>query len=92
MAYSNTISQTAFITSDVIDEAYRLCGLTAQQITSEMQDTAQKQLYLHLSPTAPRHLVGRRHKGHPRNGPVGQNSKLRPPVPCNADPQDTPWL
>ena len=48
MAYSNTISQTAFITSDVIDEAYRLCGLTAQQITSEMQDTAQKQLYLHL--------------------------------------------
>ena len=49
MAYSNTISQTAFITSDVIDEAYRLCGLTAQQITSEMQDTAQKQLYLHLS-------------------------------------------
>ena len=49
MAYSDTISQTQFITNDVIDEAFRLCGMAMQQITSEMQDTAQKQLYLHLS-------------------------------------------
>ena len=49
MAYSDTISMTSFITNDVIDEAFRLCGMNMQQITSEMQDTAQKQLYLHLS-------------------------------------------
>lgn len=49
MATTGTISQTAFDTNAVIDEAFRLCGVAAQRITPEMQDIAAKQLYLQLS-------------------------------------------
>jgi hypothetical protein len=49
MATSGTISTTAFDTNEVIDEAFGLCGLAAQQITPEMQIIAQRQLYLSLS-------------------------------------------
>lgn len=49
MTTTGTISQTSFDTNDVIDEAFRLCGVAAQRITPEMQDIAKKQLYLQLS-------------------------------------------
>ena len=49
MATSGTVSTTQFTTRQVIDHAYRRCRLGAQQITSEMIDVANDQLYLVLS-------------------------------------------
>ena len=49
MATSGTVSTTQFTTRQVIDHAYRRCRLGAQQITSEMIDIANDQLYLILS-------------------------------------------
>ena len=52
MAYSGTISQTVFDTRKVIDNAFRRCKLTAQQIAGEYIDIANDQLYLMLSDLA----------------------------------------
>jgi hypothetical protein len=52
MAFSNTVSQTTFNTGRVIDNAFRRCKLTAEQITSEYVDIANDQLYLFLSDLA----------------------------------------
>lgn len=49
MAYSGTISQTAFDTRQVIDRAFGRCRLTPQRITGEMIARAQDNLYLLLS-------------------------------------------
>ncbi len=54
MATSGTVSTTQFTTRQVIDHAYRRCRLGAQQITSEMIDIANDQLYLVLSNLANR--------------------------------------
>ena len=54
MATSGTVSTTQFTTRQVIDHAYRRCRLGAQQITSEMIDVANDQLYLILSNLANR--------------------------------------
>jgi len=54
MATSGTVSTTQFTTRQVIDHAYRRCRLGAQQITSEMIDVANDQLYLVLSNLANR--------------------------------------
>ena len=54
MAVSGTVSTTKFTTRQVIDHAYRRCRLGAQQITSEMIDIANDQLYLLLSNLANR--------------------------------------
>ena len=54
MATSGTVSTTQFTTRQVIDHAYRRCRLGAQQITSEMIDIANDQLYLILSNLANR--------------------------------------
>lgn len=52
MAFSGTISQTAFITQKVIDNAARRCRLRPEQITSEYLDVANDTLYLLLSALA----------------------------------------
>jgi hypothetical protein len=52
MAFSNTVSKTVFNTGRVIDNAFRRCKLTAEQITSEYVDIANDQLYLFLSDLA----------------------------------------
>lgn len=52
MAYSGTISQTTYLTQQVIDSAFRRCRLKAQQITSEYIEIANQQLYLLLSALA----------------------------------------
>ena len=49
MAYSGTISQTVFNTGRVIDNAFRRCKLTAEQISGEYIEIANDQLYLFLS-------------------------------------------
>jgi hypothetical protein len=49
MAVSGTVSTTTFNTRKVIDTAFRMCRLMAQNITSEMQDYARDALYLRLS-------------------------------------------
>jgi hypothetical protein len=49
MAVSGTVSATTFNTRKVIDTAFRMCRLMAQNITSEMQDYARDALYLRLS-------------------------------------------
>ena len=54
MATSGTVSTTQFTTRQVIDHAFRRCRLGAQQITSEMIDVANDQLYLLLSNLANR--------------------------------------
>jgi hypothetical protein len=54
MATSGTVSTTNFTTRQVIDHAFRRCRLGAQQITSEMIDVANDQLYLILSNLANR--------------------------------------
>ena len=54
MATSGTVSTTQFTTRQVIDHAYRRCRLGAQQITSEMIDIANDQLYLILANLANR--------------------------------------
>jgi hypothetical protein len=54
MATSGTVSTTQFTTRQVIDHAFRRCRLGAQQITSEMIDVANDQLYLILSNLANR--------------------------------------
>lgn len=51
-AYSGTVSLTRFNTRRVIDNAFRLCRLNAQQISAEMQDYAKDALYLQLSELA----------------------------------------
>jgi hypothetical protein len=52
MAYSNTVSQTAFTTQRVIDNAVRRCRVPAEQITSEVISIANDMLYLILSDLA----------------------------------------
>jgi hypothetical protein len=52
MAFSGTVSQTVFNTGRVIDNAFRRCKMTAEQITSEHIDIAKDQLYLFLSDLA----------------------------------------
>lgn len=52
MAYSGTVSQTVFTTRKVIDHALRRCRVPAEQITSEMIDIANDQLFLLLSDLA----------------------------------------
>jgi hypothetical protein len=52
MAFSNTVSKTVFNTGRVIDNSFRRCKLTAEQITSEYVDIANDQLYLFLSDLA----------------------------------------
>jgi hypothetical protein len=52
MAVSGTISTTVFNTRRVIDQSFRRCRLSAQQITPEMQDYAMDALYLTLSEIA----------------------------------------
>jgi hypothetical protein len=52
MAYSNTVSQTAFTTQRVIDNAVRRCRIPAEQITAEIISIANDQLYLLLSDLA----------------------------------------
>jgi hypothetical protein len=52
MAYSGTVSQTVFTTRQVIDHAMRRCRVPAEQITSEMIDIANDQLFLLLSDLA----------------------------------------
>lgn len=52
MTVSGTVSTTVFRTQRVIDEAIRNCRLTAQQITSEIQEEAKNKLYLILSELA----------------------------------------
>ena len=52
MAYSNTVSQTAFTTQRVIDNAVRRCRVPAEQITSETISIANDMLYLILSDLA----------------------------------------
>lgn len=52
MAVSNSISNTTFRTQRVLDEAYRNCRLTAEQISAEMQEEARNKLYLLLSELA----------------------------------------
>lgn len=52
MAVSGTISLTKFNTLKVIEQAFRRCRLSAQQITAEMQDYAKDTLYLILSDIA----------------------------------------
>ncbi len=47
MATSGTVSTTNFTTRQVIDHAFRRCRLGAQQITSEMIDVANDQLYIY---------------------------------------------
>ncbi len=54
MATSGTVSTTQFTTRQVIDHAFRRCRLGAQQITSEMIDVANDQLYLILANLANR--------------------------------------
>ena len=54
MATSGTVSTTQFTTRQVIDHAFRRCRLGAQQITSEMINVANDQLYLILSDLANR--------------------------------------
>ena len=54
MATSGTVSTTQFTTRQVIDHAFRRCRLGAQQITSEMIDVVNDQLYLILSNLANR--------------------------------------
>ena len=54
MATSGTVSTTNFTTRQVIDHAFRRCRLGAQQITSEMINVANDQLYLLLSDLANR--------------------------------------
>ena len=49
MATSGTVSTTQFTTRQVIDHAFRRCRLGAQQITSEMINVANDQLYLILA-------------------------------------------
>lgn len=57
MATSGTVSATQFTTRRVIDHAFRRCRLGAQQITSEMIDVANDQLYLILSNLANRGVL-----------------------------------
>jgi len=52
MAYSGNIGTTTFNALKVVDHAYRRCRLTAQQITSEMQQTALESLYTTLAELA----------------------------------------
>lgn len=52
MAVSGTVSTTTFNTRKVIDTAFRMCRVMAQNITSEMQDYARDALYLRLSALA----------------------------------------
>ncbi len=52
MAYSGTVSQTVFTTRKVIDHALRRCRVSAEQITSEMIDIANDQLFLLLADLA----------------------------------------
>lgn len=52
MAVSGSVSATTFNTRKVIDTAFRMCRLMAQNITSEMQDYAKDALYLLLSDMA----------------------------------------
>lgn len=52
MAYSGTISATAFNALKVVDTAFRRCHIPAQAITSEMQSYALDALYLLLSEMA----------------------------------------
>lgn len=52
MPYSNTVSQTVFTTRQVIDHAMRRCRVPAEQVTSEMIDIANDQLFLLLSDLA----------------------------------------
>jgi hypothetical protein len=54
MATSGTVSTTQFTTRQVIDHAFRRCRLGAQQITSEMINVANDQLYLILANLANR--------------------------------------
>lgn len=49
MAVSGTISNTTFDTQRIIDHAFRLCKLTAEQCSGEWQQTARDILYLFLS-------------------------------------------
>lgn len=52
MAYSGSISGTAFNALKVVDHAFRRCRLPAQSIGSEMQSYALESLYLMLSDMA----------------------------------------
>lgn len=52
MAVSGTVSTTTFNTRKVIDTAFRMCRLMAQNITSEMQEYARDALYMQLSSMA----------------------------------------
>lgn len=52
MAYSNSISQTVFNTSKVLESAVRRCKIPAEQITAETVDIANNELYLLLSDLA----------------------------------------
>lgn len=52
MAFSGTVSSTAFNTLKVTDSAFRRCGIAAQNISSEMQSDAMDTLYLLLSDLA----------------------------------------
>ena len=49
MGYSGTVSQTTFETRRVIDRALGRCGIKPQEITAEMIDRANDNLYLILS-------------------------------------------
>lgn len=52
MAFSGTISQTNFTTRKVVENSLRRCRLPAEQITPEIVDIANDQLYLLLSDLA----------------------------------------
>ncbi len=52
MTVSGTVSTTVFQTRKVIDHAFRRCRMQPQQISSELIDTAQDNLYLLLSSLA----------------------------------------
>lgn len=52
MAVSGTVSTTTFNTRKVIDTAFRMCRVMAQNITSEMQEYARDALYMRLSALA----------------------------------------
>lgn len=49
MAYSNTVSQTIFTTRKILENAIRRCRIPAEQLTPEIVDIANDNLYLILS-------------------------------------------
>lgn len=49
MATSGTVSQTQFTTQEIIDQAFEMCKLTPQQVTSQHIQTALRILFTYLS-------------------------------------------